>query len=59
MPERVAAHVQRLLSEHPDLEVRFTFAIAPDSHHYGNRSGRAILFLHPTHRRLVEEIRRG
>jgi len=53
MTERVAERVRRLLSEQPGLSVLFTTAISPDSYH----QGAAVLFLHPVHRPLVEELR--
>jgi hypothetical protein len=53
MAERVAERVRRLLREQPGLEIRFTEAIRPDSYYQGP----VVLFLHPTHQALVDELR--
>ncbi|WP_231848086.1 chemotaxis protein CheY [Microbacterium testaceum] len=57
MPERVSDRVRRLLVEQPDIVVRFTAAIAPESFHHAVRPNGAVLFLHPVHRELVEQLR--
>lgn len=53
MAERVAERVRRLLRSRPELEIRFTHGIAPDSYYQGP----VVLFLHPTHQALVEKLR--
>ena len=53
MTERVAERVRRLLHENPELEIRFTEAITRDSYYQGP----VVLFLHPTHQALVDELR--
>lgn len=50
---RVAERVRRLLHENPELEIRFTEAITRDSYYQGP----VVLFLHPTHQALVDELR--
>ncbi|KTS07791.1 chemotaxis protein CheY [Microbacterium testaceum] len=59
MPERVSERVRRLLVEQPSIDVRFTAAIAPESFHHAVRPSGAVLFLHPVHRDLVEQLRGG
>ncbi len=49
----MAERVRRLLHERPEIEVRFTEGITPDSYYQGS----AVLFLHPTHQALVDELR--
>ena len=56
MAERVADRVRRLLHEQPELEVVFTDALTTDSYLHSGR-GRPVLFLHPSHRQLVDELR--
>jgi hypothetical protein len=51
--------VRRLLVEQPSIDVRFTAAIAPESFHHAVRPGASVLFLHPVHRELVEQLRGG
>lgn len=53
MTERVAQRLRQMLRERPDIEIRFTDGNTPDSYHLGP----AILFLHPTHQRLVDQLR--
>ncbi|MCY1718646.1 chemotaxis protein CheY [Microbacterium sp. SL62] len=53
MTELVADAARRVLREKPDIEVCFTPAIRPDSF----RQGATPLFLHPTHRQLIDELR--
>ncbi len=43
--------------EQPEIVVRFTAAIAPESFHHAVRSNGAVLFLHPVHRDLVDQLR--
>ncbi|MFV9425131.1 MULTISPECIES: chemotaxis protein CheY [Microbacterium] len=45
--------------EQPSIDVRFTAAIAPESFHHAVRPSGAVLFLHPVHRDLVEQLRGG
>lgn len=53
MTERVAERIRRLLRDQPDVEIRFTDGIRADSYHFGP----GVLYLHPTHRSLVDQLR--
>ena len=57
MTERVAERVRRLLHENPELSWFDTTgkatAITRDSYYQGP----VVLFLHPTHQALVDELR--
>lgn len=53
MTERVDAAVRRILRDDPTIDVRYTFALRPDSFHQGT----GILFLHPCHEVVVAEVR--
>lgn len=59
MVARVAEVVRRVLGDDPATEVRYTEAIAADSFYLGTRDGRPVLYLHPNHRQLVDELRAG
>lgn len=59
MVERLRDRVRRLLREQPSTEIYFTDAIREDSYFQSPRDGRPALFLHSSHRRLVEELHRS
>ncbi len=56
MAEHVYDRVRRLLREEPSTRIHFTDAITAGSYYNGTRPEGSVLFLHPSHRPLVDEL---
>ena len=54
---RTLAAIRRALLEDPDVDIRFVDAITVDSHLLSTHGQALILFVHPQHRELVDELR--
>lgn len=57
MAERVAERVARLMTEHPDITVRFTSAVTADSYLFSMSRSIPVIFMNPVHQPLVESLR--
>lgn len=57
MAERVRDRVRRILRDHPHTEVTFTDSVTDDTYYHALRAGGSVLFLNPSHRAIVAELR--
>ena len=54
---RTLAAIRRALLEDPAVDIRFVDAITVDSHLLSTHGQALILFVHPQHREVVDELR--